>query len=104
MKFSAKKVFSYLRLGKMNFHHFWPPPKKNFGYSWKNPLLATPGKNFSDAHAYANQDLALFCHSRRNLQSLECTGTVYTRADISNIVPRYWKLISKKQGQNSCWT
>jgi len=39
-------------MGKMKFRHFWPAPAKILAYPRKNPLLASPGKNHSDAHAY----------------------------------------------------
>jgi len=43
---SKKMLFFQIRAVKNKFHHFCPPWKKN----WENPLLATHGKNPSDAH------------------------------------------------------
>jgi len=37
----------------MKFRHFWPSWKSLSGYLGKNPLVELPGKNPSDAHAYA---------------------------------------------------
>jgi len=44
---SEKRLFVQFRGVKSKFHHFWPPPGKNFG---KIPYWPTPAKNPSDAY------------------------------------------------------
>jgi len=39
-KFHQKRLFSWFRVGKSKFHHFWPPLEK----FWKYPLAASPWK------------------------------------------------------------
>jgi len=43
--FSRKTFFSYHIVGKMKFHHCWPPMEKCFWHP--------PAKNTSDSHACA---------------------------------------------------
>jgi len=47
-KISKKCLFFQFRRVKTKFHHFGPPPGKNFG---KMPYWSPLGKNHSDAHA-----------------------------------------------------
>ena len=47
--FSKKKLFPYFIVWKNEFCLFCPPRKND----WKNPLVAPPGKNPSDAHAHS---------------------------------------------------
>jgi len=56
-KFQQKMLFSWFRVPKTKFHHFWPP-WKNF---WKNPLVALPGEIPSDAHAHKRVKWHYFC-------------------------------------------
>jgi len=45
----------------MKINHFGPFFSKNlFGYIWKNPQLASPGKNPSDAHVAATGTIMRF--------------------------------------------
>jgi len=50
IKFLGKRLFSWFRVVKMNFYHFWPPCKNPFGYLWEIHHWPFPEKNPSDAH------------------------------------------------------
>ena len=49
--FLQKWVFSWFRVVKIKFCHFWLPLQKYFWLHLENLLLAPPWKNPSDAHA-----------------------------------------------------
>jgi len=66
LKISEKKVVFLLPSGKKtNFRQFWPSLEKY----WKNPLVPSPGKNPSDAHAALLwlSDLCMTCLTPRRL-------------------------------------
>ena len=56
-KFQQKKLFSYFRVLKTKFHHFWPPLEKRFEKS----TSGSPGKIPSDAHAHKYVKFQQFC-------------------------------------------
>jgi len=58
LNFWQKMLFSWFRVGKMDFHHFFHPWKNFCGYSLTNPLLPFLPENPSDTHA----DMQLFRH------------------------------------------
>jgi len=58
---STKTLFFRFRRVKNKFHHFWPPPGKNFG---KIPYWPPPGKNLSNANEHDNDRTSqgIYCY------------------------------------------
>jgi len=48
-------LFSYLREGKIRFHHFWPSLENSYGLRLEKSAIGSPGKNLSDVRGFKPQ-------------------------------------------------